>query len=398
MNQLNRSMQYVLNNRYSDLCNLQEQLSTGKRLLRPSDEPVDVANSLKLGTKLREYEQFKKNINDGLAFMGVTGTAMESLNTLLQRARELAIQASSDTINDTERQHINEESEQLLRQIVALIDTKYKGDYIFSGNQTKIPPLQIISSASDTIEDYTNYRMAYFNSSTVAVGSTVQIYNGFDDTPVRNIIPGTFELQIAGTSFVEGVDYDVDYQAGTLTILSPALLLDVTPGTPAYDISQVKLKFDALTQGKDIYGSPISSWGTIERTIEGGITMQINITADELTNDISSGINLIETMIRFGQNLIQNNQAGIESAIGEIDYAFNTILAAQSKNGARINRFETTLQRNESQFIETTALQSELVDADMAETISKYLLTENVYNAALKAASRLIQPSLVNYL
>jgi flagellin-like hook-associated protein FlgL len=43
-------------------------------------------------------------------------------------------------------------------------------------------------------------------------------------------------------------------------------------------------------------------------------------------------------------------------------------------------------------------LQSELVDADMAETISKYLLTENVYNAALKAASRLIQPSLVNYL
>jgi flagellin-like hook-associated protein FlgL len=240
--------------------------------------------------------------------------------------------------------------------------------------------------------------MAYFNSSTVAVGSTVQIYNGFDDTPVRNIIPGTFELQIAGTSFVEGVDYDVDYQAGTLTILSPALLLDVTPGTPAYDISQVKLKFDALTQGKDIYGSPISSWGTIERTIEGGITMQINITADELTNDISSGINLIETMIRFGQNLIQNNQAGIESAIGEIDYAFNTILAAQSKNGARINRFETTLQRNESQFIETTALQSELVDADMGETISKYLLTENVYNAALKAASRLIQPSLVNYL
>lgn len=398
MNQLNRSMQYVLNNRYSDLCDLQEQLATGRRLMRPSDEPVDVANALKLETKLREYEQFKKNINDGLAFMNVSGTAMESMNTLLQRARELAIQASSDTIGDTERQYINKESEQLLRQMVALIDTKYKGDYVFSGNQTKIPPLQFISSATGSVEDYTNYRMAYFDSSAATVGSTVQIFNGFDDTPVKSIIPGTFELQIAGTSFVEGVDYEVDYHAGTLTVLSPALLLDVTPGTPAYDISQVKLDFDCLVQGKDIYGSPISSWGAIERTIEGSITMQINITADELTNDINSGNNLIGTMIRFGQNLLRGDHAGIESAIEEIDYAFNTILAAQSKNGARINRFDTTMVRNEAQFTETTALQSELVDAEMAETISKFLLTENVYNAALKASSKLIQPSLVNYL
>ena len=126
--------------------------------------------------------------------------------------------------------------------------------------------------------------------------------------------------------------------------------------------------------------------------------MQINITADELTTDFNSGNNLIDTMIRFGQNLLRSDHAGIESAIEEIDYAFNAILAAQSKNGARINRFETTLVRNENQFTETTALQSELVDAEMAETISKFLLTENIYNAALKASSRLIQPSLVNYL
>ncbi len=398
MNQLNRSMQYVLNNRYSDLCDLQEQLATGRRLMRPSDEPVDVANALKLQTKLREYEQFKKNINDGLAFMNVTGTAMESMNTLMQRARELAIQGSSDTIGDTERKYLNKESEQLLRQMVSLIDTNYKGEYVFSGNQTKIAPLQLISSQTDTVEDYSNYRMAYFDSSTVAVGSTVQLFNGFDDTPVKNIIPGTFELQIAGTSFVEGVDYEVDYQTGNLTVLSADLLLDVTPGTPAYDISQVRLNFDCLAQGKDIYGSPISSWGAIERTIEGSITMQINITADELTNDNNSGNNLIGTMIRFGQNLLRSDHAGIESAIKEIDSVFNTILAAQSKNGARINRFETTMVRNEAQFTETTALQSELVDAEMAGTISKFLLTENVYNAALKASSRLIQPSLVNYL
>lgn len=397
-NQLNRSMQYVLNNRYSDLCNLQEQLATGKRLMRPSDDPVDVANSLKLETKLKEYEQFKKNINDGLAFMNVSGTAMESLNVLLQRTRELAIQGSTDTIGDTERKYINKEVEQLLGQMVSLIDTKYKGDYVFSGNQTKIPPIETKSSASGTVEDYSHLQMAYFDASAVAVGSTVQIFNGFDDTPVNNIIPGTFELKVAGTTYVEGVDYEVDYEAGTITLNSAALLLDVTPGSANYDINQVNLSFNHLAQGRDIYGSPISSWGAVERTIESSITMQINITADELTTDINSGNDLIGVMIRFGQNLLRSDHTGIEASIKEIDTVFNTVLAAQSKNGARINRFDTTLDRNESQHTETTSLQSELVDAEMAETISNYLLTENVYNAALKASSRLIQPSLVNYL
>lgn len=398
MNQLNRSMQYVLNTRYGDLTKLQEQLATGKRLLRPSDDPVDVANAIKLETKLKEYEQFKKNINDGLAFMSVASTAMESMNTLLQRTRELAIQGASDTVGDTERKYINKEVEQLLRQMVSLIDTSYKGDYIFSGNQTKIPPIDIKQSTSDTIEDYSNYRMSYFDASSAAIGSTVQLFNGFDDTPVTNIIPGTFELRIAGTTYIEGVDYDIDYEAGTITINSPALQIDVTPGSGNYDITQVNMSFDYLSKGRDIYGNPISSWGSIERTIESSITMQININADELTTDYNSGKNLVNTMIRFGQSLLRNDHAGIENAILEIDTVFNTVLAAQSKNGSRINRFETTLIRNEAQHTETTSLQSELLDAEMAETVSNYMLTENVYNAALKASARLIQPSLVNYL
>jgi flagellar hook-associated protein 3 FlgL len=126
--------------------------------------------------------------------------------------------------------------------------------------------------------------------------------------------------------------------------------------------------------------------------------MQINISVDELTTDYASGTSLISTMIHLGQNLLRNNTAGIESAIGEIDSVFNTVLAAQSKNGARINRFETTVDRNSEQFTETTSLQSELEDAEMAETFTKYTTTQTVYDAALKSAAKIIQTSLVNYL
>ncbi|MBN1306376.1 MAG: flagellar hook-associated protein FlgL, partial [Chitinispirillaceae bacterium] len=134
--ELHRSMLDVINKRYSDLADLQEQLATGKRLHRPSDDPIDVANDLQLMTRQKELLQHKTNIEDAVSYMSIVETATESMNTLLQRLRELAIQAASDTMSAAERGFINKEVEQLTRQLVALINTKYKGDYIFNGLQT----------------------------------------------------------------------------------------------------------------------------------------------------------------------------------------------------------------------------------------------------------------------
>jgi flagellar hook-associated protein 3 FlgL len=396
--ELDRHMMNVLNNRYSDLANLQEQMSTGKRLQRPSDDPVDVANDLKLTTHAKELQQYKSNINDGLAFMQVTDTAMQSMNTLMQRMRELAVQGSSDTLSATERTFIGKEADQLFRQLVTLVDTQYKGDYVFSGTQTKIAPLIVNNSSANSAMDYTNLKMAYFNAGGMAVGSTVQLNNGFDNSPIKNVIPGSFSLSVAGTDYVENKDYKVDYVNGTITILSPALALDVTPGTANYNVNQVSLNFDYLEKGKDIYGSTVSNLGSIQREIETGVSMPVNITSDELTSDVKTGIDMTGTMIRLGQSLIQNDQPGVETAIDEIDVVFKTVLAAQSKNGARINRFETTLDRNGNQSTQTESLQSNLEDAEMADTISKFMLTQTVYNAALNSASKIIQPSLVNFL
>ena len=126
--------------------------------------------------------------------------------------------------------------------------------------------------------------------------------------------------------------------------------------------------------------------------------MPINIGMDELTTDPQSGNTLFNTLIRFGQALLQDDQTGISASIDRIDSVFNAILGGQSKNGARINRLQTTLERNENQYTQVTSLRSELEDAEMAETASQFMLTQNVYNAALQSAAKIIQPSLVNFL
>lgn len=404
---LNRHTQYVINDRYNDLAKLQMMLSTGKRLLRPSDNPVDVANDLQLRTKIKQLNQLNENMQDGLAFMQVTDTAMMSIDTLLQRLRELAIQASSDTLSDKERLFIASEVEQLTRQFITLADTMYKGDYVFAGTQTKIMPFPIESSRASTPQNYTNLEMAYYDASATPPGTPVQLFEGFTGDAITNIIPGTFQLRVGGTTYYEGTDYTVDYVNGTITILptspnaallSADVLNGTTAGVPNYSLNGFQITFEYVGRGEDIYGDPVNNDGHILREIESGIVTPINITANELLVHYDTGTNLLETFIALGQSLIQNDRPTIVNALSNIDIGFSTVLAAQAQNGARINRFEITLDRNESQSIETTRLQSEIEDTEYAETATKFAVAETVYNAALQAAAKIIQPSLVNFL
>jgi flagellar hook-associated protein 3 FlgL len=402
MRQLNKDMQYVLSNRNSDMAHLQEMLSTGKRLMRPSDDAVDVANDLQLRTNGTQQLQFKDNINDGLAFMSITDTSMNSMNDLFQRLRELAIQGSSDTLTGKERSYILKEVDQLFRQLVTLVNTNYKGDYIFGGTQTKIQPLPVKSSAGGDPLNYSQLAMAWYNGAAGGVGAPAQLRNAFTGENITQLIPGSFRLSAAGVNYVEGRDYTVDYVNGTVTPLAPALAADVSDGGlfsgPNYAATGFAITFDYVSHGRDVYGDPVSSTGDVLREVENGTVMPVNIPLDELLRDPDTGIDMVNTVVRLGQGLQQNNRGAIETSINEIDTVFKTIMSAQTKNGARINRFDSTLGRNEQQHIETTRLQSEIEDADFAETASQFSLMETVYNAALKSAAAVIKPTLADFL
>jgi flagellar hook-associated protein 3 FlgL len=395
-------MKELISDKYADLAKIQEELSTGKQLLQPSDDPISVANDLKLRSTASVLAQNAKNITDGLNFMQVADTAMQSMNTTMRRLRELAVQASSDTLTSSDRSNIQQEEDQLFRQMISLVDTNYNGDYIFGGTQNKVPPFPIVSSVAASASDYRNLSMAYFNGATAGVGQPAQIKNAFDNSVMTNILPGSLKLSSGSTYFVEGRDYTVDYVNGTITPLNAALAVDISDaGTfagPNYQAGGFSLTFDSIGKAKDVFGNTISNGGDIVREIEPGVVTPINIAGDDLITNRQTGTDMITSLIRMGQNLIQNNQKGISGSITNIDNVFQAIINAQSKNGARINRFQTTQTRNEEQVTQNSSLQSKLEDADMADAATRFSLIEMVYTAALKSASMAIQPSLVNYL
>lgn len=140
---INTMMQNLSNN-LSRLDKVQQQMSTGKKIQLPSDDPIIASRSLRFKTDLSEVEQYQKNTDDAVSWLDMTATGLSNLETVIQRMRELTVQSSnSATLTDEERNNIKQEISQLKESIVEIGNNSYAGRYIFAGYDTDTPPFEI---------------------------------------------------------------------------------------------------------------------------------------------------------------------------------------------------------------------------------------------------------------
>ncbi|ADH60317.1 flagellar hook-associated protein 3 [Thermoanaerobacter mathranii subsp. mathranii str. A3] len=132
-----------LNNYHNNLEKLQKNqnmLSTGKKISRPSDDPVAVATSLRIRTDIARNDAYTKNADEVQSWLDMTDTALGQLGDLLQRTRELAVEGANGTLTQADMQKIAEEIEQLKAQMIQVGNTQYNGRYIFAGFKTTTQP------------------------------------------------------------------------------------------------------------------------------------------------------------------------------------------------------------------------------------------------------------------
>ncbi len=125
-----------VNNNLSTMQKKQDQLSTGKRVSRPSDDPVAVSKIIKYKTDINELEQYDTNTKDALSWTQTSELAIADISTALQRTRELAVQAANGTNTLEDREKIAMEIEQLKEHIIGNGNKTFAGKYIFSSFQT----------------------------------------------------------------------------------------------------------------------------------------------------------------------------------------------------------------------------------------------------------------------
>ncbi|MBY6269462.1 flagellar hook-associated protein FlgL [Parageobacillus thermoglucosidasius] len=128
-----------LSNSYERLGKYQEQLVTGKKISRPSDDPVVAMKGIAYREDLARVKQYQRNIGEVHNWIDSADDALDKVGLALQRVQELVVQASTDTATPEDRKKIADEIEQIQKHIVDVANTKVGGKYIFNGADTKNP-------------------------------------------------------------------------------------------------------------------------------------------------------------------------------------------------------------------------------------------------------------------
>ena len=137
-------------NRNSTLYDLQNQIASGYRLHRPSDDPVGVHQTLLLTEQIAQNEQYSRNMENGLSRLEYTENTLTEINDLISSLYSAGIQGDNDTLNEEDWEHLALEVEQLIQQMVSAANNQYSGVYVFAGQWTQTTPFEATTDPEGT--------------------------------------------------------------------------------------------------------------------------------------------------------------------------------------------------------------------------------------------------------
>lgn len=148
-----------LSNSYKQMGKYQDQLATGKKITKPSDDPVVAMKGMFYRSNLTEVEQYKRNLSEAYLWMENSEAGVEQVNNGLQRIRELVVQGANGTLSPEDKQAIAKEVEQIKADIVGVANTQVAGRYIFNGTNTSEAPVTVdaagAASVTLNVKEYT---------------------------------------------------------------------------------------------------------------------------------------------------------------------------------------------------------------------------------------------------
>jgi flagellar hook-associated protein 3 FlgL len=131
-----------INNAQVAMDRSQAELSSGRSILEPSDNPFGASQVITLQSTLDGLTTYEKSAQDGVSWLNTASGALANVNELTQRARELVLQASNGINNQSDLNDIADEVQQITETIKQAANTQYAGQYVFSGTATGAPPYQ----------------------------------------------------------------------------------------------------------------------------------------------------------------------------------------------------------------------------------------------------------------
>src|SRR5205809_460751 len=115
---------------------LQNQITSGARITKPSDDPIGAARALNLQESLNQSDQYVRNIDQATSWLNTTDSVLDAVTQAVQRGRELAVQGASGTLSQSDRAAIDSEIAQLQQHVLDLAGSTYGPYHLFAGTSS----------------------------------------------------------------------------------------------------------------------------------------------------------------------------------------------------------------------------------------------------------------------
>lgn len=164
-----------LNRTASKMNNTQTQMTTGMKINKPSDDPTGITYSLRYRQELSSNEQYQRNTDSALSWLEFNDNMLTEVGSVMQRVRELTVQASTGTNSQESLDSISAEVKQLKEQMIDIGNSQFNGKYIFNGEVYDQKPYNF--TKTDGVSDTSAVRSLALDQGQVkyTVGAGVQM-------------------------------------------------------------------------------------------------------------------------------------------------------------------------------------------------------------------------------
>jgi flagellar hook-associated protein 3 FlgL len=378
----------------SDLSKIQQQLSTGKKIISPSDDPLGAQQALDLSAGQGQNTQLTANRTSARNALQEEDTSLSSLTNLMQDIRSNAIAAGSGALDDASRKDIATQLQNQLEQLVSLANSQGStGNYLFSGYRDRTQPFTGSGGAVQYVGDTGDKALQVGANRQLAVGDSGDaIFMNIPATGVNTTSASggmaVSSLTVVDASKITGHNYDIVFSSGNYSVYDATLdpshsgtalaSAAYTPGQP--------ITFDGLQLTPS--GTPTGSGDSI--SIKPQPTQSVFKTVSDLIGALQSGTSAPNGSSQLTQNL--------SLATSNLDHALDNLLTVRASVGSRMKELDNLDDFGSARDLNYSQELSAVQDVDYVKAISAFTQKQTTLQAAQQSFVKVTGLSLFNYL
>ncbi|MFL2494237.1 MAG: flagellin [Porticoccaceae bacterium] len=367
-----------------------ERLSTGKRINNAGDDAAGLAITSRMTTHIDGLEQAARNANDAIGMIQVADGALEEMTGILQRMREIAVQASSATYTTSDIGMIAKEFTQLRDEVSNIVSyTTWNGTALLDGQVDS----SNVAATDKAVDDL------------VITQATLRALNTANDSIILTDSDGTtITINNAAVAATAAGSYADATLANLATAINTAIdanaafdgMLAAEGGNGITFTQDTAGTGQIVKINKDTSGTDQGALGAVTRTTHDGadtVSFQIGMNVNQTLSVDFGTLKMTAATggdlgVNFTTGLTISTNADANTAMGYVDTAIDAVNTRRATLGAAISRLEHTVDNLENNAVNHSASRSRILDADYAAETTELARTQIIQQAGTAMLSQ----------